>query len=111
MSCGTSAGRMNRRIQLQADSVAQDEYGEDVESWVTFATVWAELLNQKATERYTGNQRVGMQTFTWRIRYRSDVTNLSRVVYDGKNYLVEGVTEGEGLKRELILTTTAILDR
>lgn len=111
MSCGTVAGRFNRRIELQADSSGQDAYGEDVESYSTFATVWAEMMSQRAAEKFTGGQRVGTQSISWRIRYRDDVDNLSRVVYDGKVYMVEGVTEGEGRRQELILTTTAILGR
>lgn len=111
MSCGVSAGKLNRRIQLQNDSVGQDTYGEDIQSFTTFATVWAELLSQKASEKFTGNQFAGFEATHWRIRYRADIDHLSRVVYDGKIYEVQGVMEGMGRKQEMILITKAILDR
>lgn len=106
----TCAGKLNCYIELQTDSNTQDSFGEDVETWSTLANVWAERMNQSVAEKWTGEQYAGKRTVTWRIRWRSDVDNLDRVVYDGENYGIIGVIE-TGRREDLLLVTEAILDR
>lgn len=105
---GSCAGKLNRYIELQTSSPSQDAGGEYIDSWSTLANVWAEKLSSKASEKYTGEQFQGYRTIVWRIRYRTDVNNLARVVWESNNYDVLGVTE-EGYKQDLIIITEAIL--
>ena len=107
---GTCAGKLNKRIVLETNTPAQDGYGEPIEAWSAIASVWAEKMSAKASERFRGEQLAGYKTIVWRIRYRTDVDNLDRVTHDGQNFGMIGVTE-EGNKDSLILITKAILDR
>ena len=106
MSC---TGKMDRRILIETNTPAQDSFGDPVESWGTLGTVWAEKLSAKAFEKFTGEKLTGFRQIGWMIRYRSDVTNLHRVVFDSENYLIMGVTE-VGRKKSLVLTTEAVIN-
>ena len=107
---GTCAGKLNRRIALQSNAPIQDTYGDMIESWSLIGNVWAEMVSAKGSEKFTAQQDAGFDTVVWRIRYRSDLDNLDRVVYDGQNYDILGVNE-EGYRTNLILITKAILGR
>ena len=106
MSC---TGKMDRRILLETNTPSQDTYGDPIESWGTLGTVWAEKLSARAFEKFTGEKLTGFRHIGWLIRYRSDVDNLARVVFDGENYMVLGVTE-MGRKKGLIINTEAVLN-
>lgn len=110
MSCGVRAGKLNRYVELQTNTASTNTYGEPVESWSSVANVWAEKMDPKATERFAGDQFVATKQVSWRIRWRSDVDFLDRLVYDGVNYDIHGTIE-VGFKKELILITEAVLDR
>jgi len=105
---GSCSGKMNKRVVLESNTPAQDGYGEPIESWSTIATVWAEQLSAKGSERFRGEQNSGFEDIVWRIRYRTDVDNLDRLTYNGKTYDLLGAIE-EGNKDSLILSTRAIL--
>ena len=106
----TCAGKLDHYVELQTDSSTQNSYGEDVETWSTLTNVWAARLSNKAAERYTAGQYVGTTTTTWRIRFRSDVDNLQRLVYNSENYGILGVYP-EGKNADLILITELIINR
>jgi len=107
---GTCAGKLNRRLALQSNTPSQDSYGDTIESWSLIGNVWAEMVSAKGSEKFTGQQDAGFDTVVWRIRYRSDLDNLDRVVFESQNYDILGVNE-EGYKTNLILITKAIIGR
>lgn len=105
---GSCAGSRDRYIEIQSNTPTEGDGGEQVPSWSTLDNVWAKKLSAKAAEKWTGEQFQGYRTVVWEILYRTDITNLQRVVYDSVNYDVLGVTE-VGYKQGLMLITEAIL--
>ena len=101
-------GKLNRRIVIEDNTPVQSSTGEPVEGWATFATVWAEMMKPSVAERYIGDQFAGFRGIVWRVRYRSDITNLMRVVYSSVNYDITGVYE-MGYKRDLLIVSEAVL--
>ncbi len=101
-------GKLNRQILIQQNTPVQDGFGEPIESWGSLATVWAEKMSPKVAERYTGHQFNGTRSIVWRVRWRSDVTELMRVVYNSINYDIIGTYE-LGMNQDLIIVTEAIL--
>lgn len=87
------AGKLDRRIVLQAFTTTQDGYGEENESWSTFATVWAQVMPFTGRERFVADQVSGEADTRFRIRWRSDIDVTQRIVYDGDTYDIEGVIE------------------
>ena len=41
---------MDRLVELQRRSLTRNAYGEQVESWTTIASVWAEKIDLKGRE-------------------------------------------------------------
>ena len=100
------AGRMDRRVSLQARTLSRNSYGEETESWSEIAEVWAEKVDLRGREYYAAAQANADVTTRWRIRYRSDVTVLHRLLYDSVVYEINQVAE-IGRQAGLELITTA----
>lgn len=87
------SGRLDRHITLQRKTVAENSYGEPVETWKDLGTAWAEYLPVRGAERYASMQTVGEIEIKWRIRYRPGLTPIDRIVYKGRMHDVAGVIE------------------
>ena len=87
------AGRLDRRLTLQRRTLTENDYGEAVETWTDLATVWAEKIPVRGAERYAAMQTVAEVDTRFKIRYRTDVSHLDRVVCAGTTYDVKGVLE------------------
>lgn len=90
------AGKLNRRITIQGKSIVQDDVGAEIVTWGDVATVWAELLTLRGSERYALQQFVGHALQTFRIRWSSTVaviTTEHRISYDGRTFDITDVRE------------------
>lgn len=67
------AGRLRYYITIEKRSSYRNEYGEEETAWFTVCSTWAEIVQQRGTERYLAQQVMGEQTKVFVIRYRSDV--------------------------------------
>lgn len=90
------SGDMNRRATFQRATVTFNDFGEEVETWGTLATVWLNKRDVSAAESFRA-QEVGAQlSKRFRIRYSSQVANLNardRMIYDGAVHEIIGVRE------------------
>ncbi len=90
-------GRFNRRVIIQTrDLNAVDSYGQLVEDWQLVAQVWAEFVFlsgvRAGLEAVRGGQLAARPPATWRVRYRTDLSEGMRlvdglVIYDIKSVL------------------------
>lgn len=90
------AGRLDRRITIQGKSTTQSDSGEEVVSWVDVATVWAEKVENRGSERFATRQFVGHAVTTFRFRWSSTVavvTTEHRISYDGREFDITDVRE------------------
>lgn len=87
------AGRLDRRIRIEEATTSADSFGQPLETWALVAEVWAELAPLKGGERWMAQQVTAETTTRFRIRYRDDVTEKMRIVYDGAEYDIASVTE------------------
>lgn len=88
------AGKLDRRITLQqASEASRDAMNAPVYTWSTFATVWAQLIFNRGDERFAAHEVAGASVVTFKIRYRSGVTDKLRISYDGKIYDIRDVRE------------------
>ncbi len=86
-------GKMDRRITLQRKTVTTNGYGEEVVAWTDLATVWAEKVDMRGSERYAAAQAVAQLDTKFRIRYRSGITPIDRIIYGNTTYDVGGILE------------------
>jgi SPP1 family predicted phage head-tail adaptor len=90
------AGDLNRQIVIQSRDTGEDAAGQPVDTWTTLATVWANIagatgmgsIRQSAVREGVA---VELNSYSFRIRYRTDVDAAKRVVFDGQNYDVKQV--------------------
>lgn len=106
-------GRADRRITVQRATYAANTYGEQVATWSTLATVWAELTRISGVgEKIEGVQDVAAQTITFKVRSSSTSRTFKaddRVRYNGKLYDITGIEEvgrNEALLMHCKTTTT-----
>lgn len=82
-SQGMLAGPLNNLIQLQRKTSGPDSLGQPIETWTTYATVWASVLMLTGKETVASGTQVGTGAASVRIRYRTDVTNGDRLIAQG----------------------------
>jgi SPP1 family predicted phage head-tail adaptor len=87
------AGRLDRSIELQSLSTTNNSFGEPVETWTTIATVAAAVTPNRGNERFTAQQVVGHAVVTFKIRYRTGLTVLNRIRYQGRQWDIHDVRE------------------
>lgn len=103
------AGRLDRRVTLQARTVTRNAQGEDVASFADLATVWAEKLDVRGREFFAAQQSRAEVTTRWRIRWRGDFRSVDRLVHDGTTYDVVAPPAEIGRRDGLELVTTAVM--
>lgn len=100
------ARELNRRIVIQANTISKDASGGMVDSWATFATVWAKVMNLSGNERrlteHGGQVAEARTEFT--IRYLAGITPKHRIQYGGKVYNIKHVNDFNEQHRFMILT-------
>lgn len=99
-------GDLNKRIVIESLTQTKDVYGGMVDSWATFATVWARVNNLSGNEKRAtllGGQVAEARTeFT--IRYRAGILPTMRISYDGKKYNIRHVNNEYAGNEWIILT-------
>ncbi len=86
--------KLDRYIALQRRSLAAaNVHGEQVESWATYASVWAEKLEGGGREAFVAQTTYASTDMRFRIRHRTDVLVTDRIDYDGKSFDIIGINE------------------
>jgi SPP1 family predicted phage head-tail adaptor len=98
------AGKLRHRITIEAATVA-NVFGEEVETWTTFAEVWAAKEDLAGREFFAAQQTTAEVTTRFRLRYLDGVTPKMRINSDGVLYNIESVQDPDGRRVELILMT------
>lgn len=97
------AGQLDRRITLKRLETTQDDYGQDIETWHTVATVWAAWEPLKGNRRFAAQQVIETAAGSFVIRYRSGLSALHAVEYNGNRYDIHGEPEEIGRREGLRL--------
>lgn len=88
-----NSAKMDRRITLFARVETQNEYGELVLSEALKATVWAQVTPIGGKETWMASQMVPEAKFKIVIRYRADVTETDKVLFEGVEYDIAYIAE------------------
>lgn len=89
---GVAAGELRHRVQLQHKVTGQDpDTGEQVVTYVTYATPWADMHYQSAREFMAASAEQSEVRGYCRMRYRDDIEPSDRIVFRGKWFGILGV--------------------
>jgi SPP1 family predicted phage head-tail adaptor len=76
-----TAGDLTERLTIEQDTPSTDTQGGRSASWATLATVWAQQIVASGAEVLQAEKLGSKVPVRFRIRERSDVTALMRVVW------------------------------
>lgn len=97
------AGLLRKRVTIAQESRAADDRGGAAVTWTTVVTVWGEVGDLSARERFAAQQLESDIATAITIRYRTGVTAAMRATVDSVNYQIRGVRDPDGRKKMLIL--------
>lgn len=98
-------GNMREQIVIQQRTATQDDYGEPVESWTTYATVWAKIEgNRRAADleqfiQATGKERQRSQYIATIYHDGSVGVSTHRAAWNGKYYDILQVGDPDGRRQ------------
>lgn len=96
-------------IQIQRRTNGSvDSYGQRTVSWSEHRSVWAKLEVKQAGESRSGDRLTQTTTYQFTIRFVPGVSAQCRLLYRGKFYAVDAVTDPDG--RGIYLVIDASLD-
>ncbi|PRA89069.1 head-tail adaptor protein [Ochrobactrum sp. MYb29] len=101
------AGKLDRQITIERKTKTKTPTGGVVESWQELARMRAEIVQQTATEFFTGYGEAANGTIIFRTRYLGGITTADRVSYDGAAYNLKEIKE-LGRRRGLELRGVAV---
>ena len=107
------AGKLNRRITLQARGAGFDDYGQPSEAWADVATLWASIkpisgreklramavdvqTSQTVMIRYNPDYLPATKVTGWRIKYQDRYLSITAAIDldDAHEYIVFDCIEG-----------------
>jgi len=97
-------GRLDREITLRVATETVDAWQQAVQTWADLATVWAavDYATTDDGEMESGGKQTVFQVLHFTIRYRSDVTEKTKVVFESTDYDILNI-EQIGRQRFLLL--------
>jgi SPP1 family predicted phage head-tail adaptor len=87
------AGNLDRRITIQQNTPSVDSYGDEVESWADFKTVWANVKRKSGKETVRSDQTVADASTMFKIRYLSGLHERMRISYNSAIYYIDSIVE------------------
>lgn len=82
---------LRHRITIQSITEVSDGQGGKTENWSTVATVWARIEPVSSRERLYSDKLEYQRTHKIAIRYRSDITNDMRILFNGRYFQIKSV--------------------
>ena len=95
------AGSLRNRIAIQQANVVANSLGEQVKTWILFATVWAMAEPFRGKEVYQSDQVLAQQVITFTVRSRAGITEKMRIYWDRRYYNIVAVGNVRGIRHEM----------
>jgi SPP1 family predicted phage head-tail adaptor len=101
------SGSLDRRVELQHRNLAaRNTQGEQVESFTTFATVWAKKTDLRGREYFAAQEMQAEASAKFEMRWRDDLLATDRILFNGVAYNVRNIAE-LGRREGLEVTVSA----
>lgn len=102
------AGKLRERITVQQAAESRNALGETVQTWGTYATVWASVEGVSSRESlFAGQQQIAISHRVL-IRYLSGLTQSMRIQWRGRTLEIVSLLEhGNRSEHELLCQEAA----
>ena len=87
----SKVGQLRHPITLQGQGTTRDAGGGISSGWSDIATIYADIRPKTGKEVYTQGKGVGSVSHEITVRYRTDITNASRISYDSKLFNIRAI--------------------
>lgn len=86
---------LSRRITFERPTETQSDYGGSETVWNEVVTVWADVKfpGVKSGESYIADQQIVAINTVFIVRYRTNVTEKDRILFNGEYYDVLTISE------------------
>lgn len=98
------AGALDRKITIQKPEVTRGAMGGEITGWSLFASVWAEKIPLRASERLAAAQIRASQVEIFRVRYLPGLNSTMRILLENQTYRIVGIAE---IERRVSIEITA----
>lgn len=88
-------GQLDTPIIIQSKTIEQDSFGDTIETWSNFATVWSKVTQLSARERFRSDAVLQARTAKFLIRYLAGLTENMRISYDSLIWVITGISDFE----------------
>ena len=92
------AGELDRRITIQSFTTSTDSFGEVNKSFITLANVWAKVEDKSGKEGEESEQIIATKRVEFFIRYRADINEQMRIIYENETYKIESIINDDSRK-------------
>lgn len=86
----TTIGELNQRIEFQLRDPSINALREQSKGWVHYADAWAKAMPLRVRDRFSADQINAEIDTVFRTRWRKDITNLMRIVWNDQPYDIKG---------------------
>lgn len=97
------AGPLRNRIIIQTTTESQSTSGYNVNTWSTFATVWASIEPLNGKEYFDSQQVNAEENTRFRIRYLQNITTKMRVSWNSRIYDIRSIININEINKEMVL--------
>lgn len=97
-------GKLDRKVTIQSKTESRDEYGQEVASYSTFGSVWANRRSRPADEFFEAGRVVSEQLYYYTIRYIDGIGFTMRLVDGSEVFDIVEIRIGDKRKQYLQLT-------
>ncbi|MDV5716807.1 phage head closure protein [Enterobacter hormaechei] len=80
------AGGLRNRVTIRVFTTHRDPSGQVIQVWEDGETIWAEVKGISGRELIAAGAEMSEVTFRMWVRYRSDVTSASRIIWKQKGH-------------------------
>lgn len=84
-------GLLDQRITLESLTRVSDGQGGNSETWAPVATVWARVMPKSGREVVSSDGVAAEGSYTFKIRQRSDISEVTRLTWGGEIYNIRNV--------------------
>lgn len=103
------AGRLRHRVTIQQVTRTRDGFGQPVESWSAFATVWAAVEPLRGREYFAAQQFAAETTHKITLRYLASVLPSMRVLFGSRVFRIEAIKDSAERNVQMELMCVEVL--
>lgn len=101
-------GKLRERVSIYSQSQTVDAAGSIATTWALVATTWARMEPMGASAIVLASRDDAQRIYRMTIRYRTNITTNSRVVWRTRKFDVEGVMDPTEQRQFLTVTLREI---